>query len=282
MSPSLLQIILLGIVQGAAELLPVSSSAHVIAAEKLMKLDPSSPEMSFLLVMLHTGTMFAVVVYFFGAWRRSFFSSGTQFGSALLRLGTASVATALVGIPLLKAIEHVTHQPIEGLFSNLNLIGLCLAASGVLITWAGLRPRTPQPGVEWPPSGAIWMGAVQGLVLPFRGLSRSGTTISTGMLRGVPRRVAEEFSFALAVVITPPAIARELMRFYKDRTGAAGPVHVGALLAPGLVGLACSFLAGLLALRWLSAWLEKGRWHYFGVYCFAAAAGIFAMAALGY
>ena len=63
-----LQILILGLVQGAAELLPVSSSAHVIVAEKLMGLDPSSPEMTFLLVMLHTGTMFAVIVYFWNSW----------------------------------------------------------------------------------------------------------------------------------------------------------------------------------------------------------------------
>ena len=61
---TLLQVLILAAVQGAAELLPVSSSAHVIVTEKLMGLDPSSPEMTLLLVMLHTGTMFAVIAYF--------------------------------------------------------------------------------------------------------------------------------------------------------------------------------------------------------------------------
>ena len=65
----LLKILILAVIQGAAELLPVSSSAHVIVAEKLMGLDPVSPEMTLLLVMLHTGTMFAVIVYFWKAWR---------------------------------------------------------------------------------------------------------------------------------------------------------------------------------------------------------------------
>lgn len=72
MEPTLLQILFLGIVQGAAELLPVSSSAHVIVAEKLLGLDPSSPSMTFLLVMLHTGTMVAVILYFWNAWKRTF------------------------------------------------------------------------------------------------------------------------------------------------------------------------------------------------------------------
>ena len=83
MEPSLLQILFLGLVQGAAELLPVSSSAHVIVAEKLMGLDPSSPAMTFLLVMLHTGTMVAVIAYFWKAWKKTFFVSAESLMSTI-------------------------------------------------------------------------------------------------------------------------------------------------------------------------------------------------------
>jgi hypothetical protein len=86
MEPTFIQILILGLVQGAAELLPVSSSAHVIVAEKLMGLDPSSPEMTFLLAMLHTGTLFAVIVYFWKSWKKSFFGSGAAFKDAALKL----------------------------------------------------------------------------------------------------------------------------------------------------------------------------------------------------
>src|SRR6204780_1255054 len=79
-----IQILILALIQGACELLPVSSSAHVIAAEKLMGLDPSSPEMTMLLVMLHTGTMFAVIAYFWNGWRRNYFSSGLKFNDFLV------------------------------------------------------------------------------------------------------------------------------------------------------------------------------------------------------
>ena len=72
--PSLLIILLLAVVQGAAELLPVSSSAHVILVEHWLGLDPTTPAMTLLLVLLHTGTMFAVIVYFWHAWRRRLFS----------------------------------------------------------------------------------------------------------------------------------------------------------------------------------------------------------------
>ena len=84
MYPTWLQIAFLGLIQGAAELLPVSSSAHVIVAEKLMGLDPSTPAMTFLLVMLHTGTMVAVIVYFWKAWRESYFSSLSRFREVAL------------------------------------------------------------------------------------------------------------------------------------------------------------------------------------------------------
>ena len=75
---TLIQILILALVQGLAELLPVSSSAHVIVAEKLLGLDPTSPAMTMLLVMLHTGTMFAVIVYFWRRWREAYFASPKQ------------------------------------------------------------------------------------------------------------------------------------------------------------------------------------------------------------
>jgi len=114
---------------------------------------------------------------------------------------------------------------------------------------------------------------VQGLCLPFRGFSRSGSTISTGLILGLPKQKLEEFSFALAVVLTPAAIAREALRLVHAHA-LSGPGSVLHLFVPGLVGMGLSFLAGLLALKWLSRWLEAGRWKYFGVYCLVAAAGV--------
>jgi undecaprenyl-diphosphatase len=292
MSPTILQIALLAVVQGLAELLPVSSSAHVIVAEKLMGLDPSSPEMTFLLAMLHTGTMGAVVLYFWKAWKRSFFSSSARFWQAVFRVTLATAMTAVVAYPLKLVIETVVlrgqpHAEVEQLFSNLPLMAAALAVAGALIVAAGLRSRAPEAAPSAPDEliaepKALWMGALQGVCIPFRGLSRSGATISAGILMGVPRRAAEEFSFALAVVITPAVIFQESIRFMNTWTAAPGGLHAGSLAAPGLMGMACSFAAGLVALRWLSGWLEKGRWIYFGLYCFAAAAGVGALACMGY
>ena len=103
------------------------------------------------------------------------------------------------------------------------------------------------------------------------------------MLRGVSRRASEEFSFALAVVLnTPAVIVQEALRYYRAKAAFGGHVDLALMVGPGLVGMLCSFLAGLLALRWLSGWLEKGRWHYFGFYCFAVAAAVLLLGRMGY
>ena len=274
----MVHIIILAIVQGLAELLPVSSSAHVIVAEKLMGLDPSAPDMTLLLVMLHTGTMLAVIVYFWQRWRSAFFRSVPEFRNFVVALVVASVLTAVVAGAIVEFIEkvlmrHQTHAWVEDLFGRLDLIAIALAVAGVFILVAGLvenRRRQSAPPRRLEPAEYSAIGAIQGLCVPFRGFSRSGATISTGLFLGVSRRTAEDFSFALAVALTPPADAREIWRLYQSQhhqlTGllpAAGPSLLGVLFA---------FLAGLLALKWLSRWLEAGRWHFFGVYCLVAAA----------
>ena len=272
-----LQIALLALVQGAAELLPVSSSAHVIMAEKLMGLDATSPEMTFLLVMLHTGTMFAVIVYFWSAWRDTFFRSRAAFRDAALSVVVATGVTGVLGLALMEIIKHTVgggqaNYEIESLFGNAHLIATALFAAGALII---ISSRAPKGEGDVTLARSAWIGAVQGLCLPFRGFSRSGATISAGMLLGVARRRAEEFSFALAVVLTPPVVAREGLRLLKARqtSGAAsnGLLH---MFAPGALGMVLSFVAGLLALRWLSRWLEQGRWYLFGIYCLVAAAAV--------
>jgi undecaprenyl-diphosphatase len=224
---SLLNIIILAIVQGLAELLPVSSSAHVVVAEKLLGLDPSSPPMTLLLVMLHTGTMFAVIVYFWRRWRDSYFSSTSAFKSSVIQVVLATVITAVVGETLVKLIEKTVfaglpNAEIEDLFSHLEFIAPALAAAGVLILIAGLLERrrqraTDDGDLDLKRAGLI--GAVQGLCLPFRGFSRSGATISTGMLVGVSKVRAEAFSFALAVVLTPPVVVREAWRLVRATRG---------------------------------------------------------------
>ena len=272
------QILILALIQGACELLPVSSSAHVIAAEKLMGLNPSSPEMTMLLVMLHTGTMFAVIVYFWRGWKRDYFASTGQTQWFAIQVIGATICTGIVGYGLKILIEKVfmrgvEHAEVENLFSNLPLIAGALAAVGVLIIYAGMNEQKTPRHSEIQPQHSFWIGLVQGLCLPFRGFSRSGSTISTGLILGLPKQKLEEFSFALAVVLTPPIIAQEAHRLLKAHA-LSGPNSVLHLFAPSLVGMVLSFISGLFALKLLSRWLEGGRWKFFGFYCLLAAAAV--------
>ncbi len=276
----LFQILVLAIIQGAAELLPVSSSAHVIVAEKLMGLDPTSPEMTLLLVMLHTGTMFAVIFYFWRSWKESFFASQKVFMNSIKLIAVATFLTGIIGLVLKSLIErfvlgNVAHAEIELLFGNLFLISASLATVGVLIMVAGWKSRSGHK-TSMDLKRSCLIGIVQGLCLPFRGFSRSGATISTGLLLGIDKIRAEEFSFALAVVLTPPVIAREVFRLLKAQHSATfNTADMVALFYPSLIGMALSFISGILALKWLSSWLDRGRWHLFGIYCLCGAVIVF-------
>ena len=298
----ILKVIILAIVQGLAELLPVSSSAHVVVAEKLMHLDPTSPQMTLLLVMLHTGTMFAVIVYFWRRWGVTYFRTAEAFKDVLVRIVLATVLTGVIGYPIKKIVEKLMFPgaqkaEIEQLFGRLDLIAIALFCAGCLILGAGLarrknlaragdsldRRRPEGAGMTLAQAGLI--GGVQGLSLPFRGFSRSGTTISAGMLGGVPRATAETFSFALAVVLTPAVVGYEALRLLKAShaaTAAGTPMDLHGSIVASLLGMVFAFLAGLAALKWLSSWLESGKWWLFGVYCILASAVVYYLHTQGY
>ena len=247
-----------------------------------MGLDPTRPEMTLLLVMLHTGTMFAVIFFFWQSWKTNYFASRKVFWDSTKHIALATLITAIVGLSLKAFIEKfilrgVPHAEVELLFGNLPLISAALAAVGVLIIFAGWISRS-NPGERGSADlkGSCWIGAVQGICLPFRGFSRSGATISTGLLLGITKRKAEEFSFALAVVLTPPVIIREVLRLLKAQHASALSVtSMAGLFYPSLLGMVLSFISGILALRWLSNWLERGRWHLFGIYCLCASVIVF-------
>jgi undecaprenyl-diphosphatase len=284
-----LQIIVLAIIQGLAELLPVSSSAHVIAAAKLMHLKPESPEFTFLLVMLHTGTMFAVIVYFWKAWKRAFFSSTEKFVRFANRVIIATAITGVIGLALKVGIEKylkhahgTSNAEVEELFGRLELLAGALAVAGLLILWAGMASRRRGGHDRISLADSVAIGAIQGLCLPFRGFSRSGATISVGLLRGLARARLEEYSFALAVVLTPAVVFLEARRLIHHRPGSPA-FHIGMQdFAPSLLGMVCSFFAGLIALRLLSRILEKGQWWMFGIYCLLVSGGMFALYLNGY
>ena len=199
--------------------------------------------------------------------------------------------TGLIGEAIILGLNrtlflHAPHAEVEDLFSRLDLIAPALAVAGILIFAAGMVERVQS--VKHQPllhdvnlKRAALIGAVQGICLPFRGFSRSGSTISIAILMGVPKSRAETFSFALAILLTPPVVVHEIVRLVRsERVHATGDLAEAAL--PSLIGAACAFLAGLLALKWLSRWLESGRWHLFGIYCLVAAGLVALLHQAGY
>ena len=101
------------------------------------------------------------------------------------------------------------------------------------------------------------------------------------MLAGVDKMTAEDFSFALAVILTPAVDVREGLRLIKAEH-IRGSLGLASAFLPGLIGAACAFLAGLLALKWLSQWLESGKWYLFGIYCLVAAVAVAFLHHAGY
>jgi undecaprenyl-diphosphatase len=246
-------------------------------AEKLMGLDPTAPEMTFLLVMLHTGTMLAVICYFWRGWRVRYFASRAALWRFAKLCAVATALTGATGLALMLLIERFVlggsaHSDVELLFGNPYLIAAGLGTVGVMIMLSGMREAASRGKGELRLASAAWIGAVQGLCLPFRGFSRSGATISTGLFLGLDKQRVEEFSFALVVVLTPAVVLKEGYRLLKAQQGALAETGSLFQLAwPSVLGMSLSFIAGLAALRWLSRWLENGRWHWFGYYCMVAA-----------
>ncbi len=121
---TLFNILVLAVVQGVCELLPVSSSAHVILAEKLMGLDPTTPDMTLLLVMLHIGTMLAVIVYFWRAWRERYFASSRLFWQFAARV---TVPRSSIGnMPASRSsLSTATTGSINAGWKSARATGLC-------------------------------------------------------------------------------------------------------------------------------------------------------------
>lgn len=244
-----------------------------------MGLDPTSPEMTLLLVMLHTGTMFSVIVYFWKNWKETYFSSTNAFKQNSIFIFVATAATGIVGLTLIQAIKYFAvsnagNFEIEHLFGNARLMAAALAAAGVLIIFSSRQSASGKDEVSL--HSAVWIGVAQGICLPFRGFSRSGATISSALALHVDRRRAEQFSFALAVVLTPAVIIKEAYRIYLAYflSPTVAPSAAWDFVGLSLLGMVLSFFMGLVALRWLSNWLEQGRWHFFGIYCMFAAMAV--------
>jgi len=273
--------VLLGVVQGLTEFLPVSSSGHLVLIEHVVPGFDAEGALLFN-VTLHLGTLLSVLVYYrrdlAGMVARLLSPSGAaapgpapptspdwRFVGLII---VAMVATALVGFPLRDWAEVIFGEaPAGGVpflsdAERLRLVGFALITSGVLV---GLSERLQAGKVGREDLGwldALLVGAAQGIaVIP--GLSRSGATISAALFRGIDGVQAVRFSFLLSV---PAILAAEAYALLTKGAGGAVSLGGGDLAAYGL-GTLTAFAVGILAIKVIVGSARRGRLIYFAIYC---------------
>jgi len=249
------QAIILGILQGITEFIPISSSGHLVLGQHFFGI--TEPVLAFD-ISVHMGTLAATVLVFFtdikalmaAGWKaiRSRQSSPSEI-KLLLLIAAGCLPTAAMGL-LLKQWEHI-------IFSSVMLVGFMLLVTGTLLWFTKKVGRTGYGITGFNYRTALLIGLCQGLaVIP--GISRSGITISAGLFAGIDRRLCARFSFLLSI----PAIAGAQLLTIKDSF--SGPA---LMTSPVVYGTIAAFITGLGALLLLLKIVNNGRFHIFAPYC---------------
>ncbi len=267
-----LDALLLGIIQGLSEYLPVSSSGHLEIFKQILgvELNPdASLEFS---VMLHVATVLSTIVIL---WREfwplcvSFFTFRRDYNFYYVcKILLSCIPVGIVGVCFKKQISTL----FEG---NLTIVGVCLMVTAALLCFAYfsrtrqamLAPAAHQGrDISW--RDAIIIGAAQAVaVLP--GLSRSGTTIATGIILGDDREKVARFSFLMVII---PILGeglldiKDMLAPATDAVAAGGSVGAMSLI----IGFVASFVVGCIACRWMLDIIKKGKLVWFAAYCVAA------------
>ncbi|MCL6502523.1 MAG: undecaprenyl-diphosphate phosphatase [Pirellulales bacterium] len=246
-----LHIIVLAVVQGVTEFLPVSSSGHLVLANELLEALslPTMPDMLELNIVLHAGTLLAVLVVY---WRQVCRVLGED-RRAIISLLIGSLPALAVGLPLheIAALRNALGNPL--------LAASLLPVTGLLLLWGARRASGHVELAALRPWQALVVGLFQAAaILP--GISRSGATIAAGLAVGLRRDTAATFSFLLAI---PAICGAVLLEARQMVLGSTSTLSAGPLLA----GMAASCLVGVISLRWLLRWLQGGRLHYFAWWC---------------
>jgi undecaprenyl-diphosphatase len=259
---NLLYSLLLGIIQGLTEFIPVSSTAHLLLAQRLMGLESDNAAFIFT-VLVQQGTLLALIVYFWAdlwgivrswltaLWRRRPFSDPQARLGWFLILGTIpALAAGAVFKPL---VERLFSTPLVEAAIRLSITAVLLFVAERL----GRRDRKLDT-LNW--KDALWVGCAQVLSV-FPGASRSGSTIAGGMIRNLDRPAAARFAFLLSVPVMLAAGGYETLDLLKSQ-------HVAAILLPSLlVGITTAAVVGYLAIRWLLGYLTRRPLLVFAIYC---------------
>lgn len=262
---NIFQAIIIGVVQGATEFLPVSSSGHlVIFSQILGELNEGSV---FFFVLLHVATLLAVIIYF---WQDLLKVRDKQLGLLIL----ATIPAAIVSLFL--------RDLVEGLFVSVKLVGGAMLITGVLNLLSDWKLRQENMSelrkesqaelgsaklpvqrdekVSFFPNSrqSIIIGVAQAVAIT-PGISRSGSTVAIGLLQGVKKETAFRFSFLLSIPTILGALILELLDIWQKNSS----ISLGV---PEMMGLLAAFITGLLSLKLLSLVLAKNQMKWFGIY----------------
>lgn len=252
-----LKVLLLGIVEGLTEWLPISSTGHMILVNEFIQLNVSKEFMEMFLVVIQLGAILAVVVlYFWKLWPFTTPSKGwikKDTWSLWFKVIVAVLPATLIGIPF--------DDQIDALFYNYQTVAATLIIYGILFIIIENRNRHRTPVIttfqELSYSTALLIGAFQVLSL-IPGTSRSGATILGAMLLGTSRYIAAEFSFFLAIPVMFGASLLKLVKFGFNFTGTE--------IAILLVGMLTAFVVSILAIKFLMSYIKKNDFKAFGWY----------------
>ena len=240
----MIEIFILSLIQGITEFLPISSSGHLVLVQEILGLELPGNDFE---ILLHLGTLCSILVVFFKDIKNIFLtvsSKETQRFILMIIIGT--LPALVIGLGLKDLIAE--------LFDNLLVVGFALIFTGLTLISSFYFNRQKN---EYSIFRSFLIGIAQAVAI-IPGISRSGMTISCALLLGLDSKQAAKFSFLLAI----PVIGGAGILMVTD-IETASSIDFSTLMG----GLFSSFFIGVVALKWLLAWLEDGKFHYFGIYC---------------
>ncbi|HLV52239.1 MAG TPA: undecaprenyl-diphosphate phosphatase [Flavobacterium sp.] len=253
--PEIIKALIIGIVQGLTEFLPVSSSGHIVIAQEILGLKYSEEENLLFAIVLHFATALSTIVVFrkdiYQIFKGLFQFKWNEEFQFSLKIILSMIPAAIVGVLLKDTLEE--------LFSNLRLVGFMLLITAVLMF---IADRAKNTGKDISYKDSMIIGIAQAFAALLPGISRSGSTISTSILLGNDKSKAARFSFLMVL----PLILGATAKMYLG-ANAEGSTSFNFDFLPLFVGFIAAFLSGLFACKWMIDFVRKAKLKYFSVYC---------------
>ena len=250
------QSIVLGTVQGLTEFLPVSSSGHLVLLQRMMGYDIGGGNMTFVNVMLHFGTLIAVVAVFY----KDILALFKKPFKTLLMLIVATIPAGVIGL--------LFNDKIDALFAGEKaflLLAVCFSVTALLLLLCELVAKSGRKERELGWRNSVPMGLMQAVAL-FPGISRSGSTIVAGTVSGAKTQDVAKFSFLMSIPVILGSVLVELIGFIKEPQFAAG-AHGGLYTAVGvIVGVIFAAASGFLAIKVMLKIIGKANYKWFSLY----------------